>query len=230
MRKQGVPQLYMVSPTLFPKPSDWSSNDHETGYWYLDEPGWQPSKALLDFLEAGPKPLFFGFGSMAIKEPQRVTTTILKALSITGQRAIIAKGWGGIGEGVELPDNVFLVGETSHEWLFERVGAIVHHGGCGTTHSSLRAGLPTLIIPFTSDQPMWGHAVHQKGIGPKPIPIKKLTPENLAQALMAMTDTGMIERAKVNGEKVRAEGGVEKAAAVIEETLTNIPEKILATA
>jgi UDP:flavonoid glycosyltransferase YjiC (YdhE family) len=56
---------------------------------------------------------------------------------------------------VDLPDNIYMLGPAPHDWLFERVSAVVHHGGAGTTSAGLRCGKPTVIIPFFGDQFFW---------------------------------------------------------------------------
>jgi len=229
LQNNGVPLLHPFSPTLIPKPKEWPTNVHVTGYWHLDESDWKPPQALLNFLANGPRPVSIGFGSMAIQDAPVVTRTILEALAKTGQRAILSKGWAGIGEGIDLPDNIFLVDFVPHDWLFERVSGIVQHGGAGTTHASLRAGLPTLVVPFTSDQPMWAHSLHQLGISPKPIPLNRLTADKLAKALLDLTDPKLIERARQVGVQVRAEDGVGKAVEAIEQILSNraVPQPTL---
>ena len=69
------------------------------------------------------------------------------------------------------------------------MAAVVHHGGAGTTAEGLRAGVPTVITPFVLDQPFWGARVTALGVGPAPIPQKKLTVDALARAIdKAVTD------------------------------------------
>ena len=110
-----------------------------------------------------------------------------------------------------------LVEHAPHEWLFERVAAVVHHGGAGTTGAGLRAGKPTLIVPHFSDQPFWGRRVHELGVGAKPIPRHKLTAENLADGIRAVvSDRDLPEAAAALGAKIRAERGVENAVKWIE--------------
>lgn len=166
---------------------------------------------LVDFLEAGPPPVSVGFGSMNNVDPEEITTRVLDALRRSGQRGVLLTGWGGIGS-ADLPDEVFKTDEVPHDWLFGQVRAAVHHGGAGTTAASLRAGLPTVVVPFFPDQAFWGWRVSTTGVGPEPIPRKKLTPERLAAAILrAATDVDMEKRARLLGEKIRAEDGVAQA-------------------
>jgi len=82
----------------------------------------------------------------------------------------------------------------------------------------LRAGVPSLIIPFFGDQPFWGHIVAELGVGPQPIQRKKLTAEQLARAIQTMTnDPAMRQRAAGLGARIRAEDGIAKAVEVVEE-------------
>jgi sterol 3beta-glucosyltransferase len=148
--------LYSFSRHVLPPPKDWSENVHVTGYWILDETNcWQPPPELLDFLDAGPPPIFVGFGSMGGRNPARTTRLVLEALAKTGQRGLLVTGWGGL-ETEEEPDNVFKVENAPYDWLFPRMAAVVHHGGAGTTAAGLQAGKPSVICPFVADQPFWG--------------------------------------------------------------------------
>lgn len=216
---KGMPVLYGYSPQVIPRPSDWPENIHVTGYWFLDEgQDWQPPADLVKFLEAGPAPVLIGFGSMSTKNPRAMAELILEAVALSEQRAIILSGWGGMGE-VELPDSVYLIESVPHSWLFPRVSAVAHHGGAGTTSAGLRAGVPSIIIPFFGDQPYWGRQVERLGVGPKPIPRRKLTAGKLAAAIQtAVTDQGMRQRAALLGETIRSEDGVGYAVEVIRQT------------
>jgi sterol 3beta-glucosyltransferase len=209
--------LYGFSPSVIPKPSDWH-NTHITGYWFLDEaPDWTPPAALIDFLQSGSPPVYIGFGSMGSRNPEQTADLVLQALALTGQRAILQSGWGGLSK-ADLPDTVFIVDSISHSWLFSRVAAVVHHGGAGTTAAGLRAGVPTIVIPFFGDQPFWGQRVAELGVGSKPIPRKQLTAERLAEAIhRAVTDRSMRQRAADLGAKIQAEDGIANAVAIVHE-------------
>jgi UDP:flavonoid glycosyltransferase YjiC (YdhE family) len=191
-----------------------------TGYWFLDAPiGWQPSPELVAFLDSGPTPVYVGFGSMAFHDVARQTTIVLQALQLTGQRAIVATGWGGL-KSEEAPASILVVDAVPHDWLFPRVAAVVHHGGAGTTGAGLRAGKPTVVCPFVGDQTFWGRRVAALGVGPQPIPQWRLTAERLAEAIQcAVTDEGIRQRAAALGATIRAENGLEYAVTYIKNHL-----------
>lgn len=215
-RRQKMPLLFGFSPHVVPKPLDWGDHIHVTGYWFLDQSAdWQPPSDLLDFLVAGRPPIFVGFGSMQTGNAEDMTDLVLQALARTKQRGLISTGGGDLSL-ADLPDHVFKVGIIPYDWLFPQMAAVVHHGGSGTTAISLRAGIPSIIVPFFMDQPFWGQRVADLGVGPRPIPRKRLSIERLATAIMAATtDIEMQRRAAMLGERIQAEDGVAKAVEVI---------------
>jgi UDP:flavonoid glycosyltransferase YjiC (YdhE family) len=216
-RLQNSPVLYGFSEAVIAKPADWGSQAHITGYWFLEsERDWQPPPGLEAFLQRGPTPISIGFGSMSSRKAEETAQLILQALAKSGQRAILLTGWKGL-QVDTLPENVFALDSAPHEWLFSHVSAVVHHGGAGTTAAGLRAGVPSIVVPFFADQPFWGQRVADLGVGPAPIPRKKLTADRLAQAIQqAVQDSAMQQRASSLGEKIRAENGIARAVALIE--------------
>ncbi len=219
LRQQPYPVLYGYSPQVVPPPADWQGMAEVTGYWLLEPPpGWTPPAALVDFLEAGPPPVYVGFVSMPSRQPEATAELVLQALARAGQRGVIAAGWGGM-QTSALPKTVYMAGALPHSWLFPRMAAVVHHGGAGTTAAGLWAGVPSIVTPFFGDQPFWGRRVHALGVGPRPIPRPQLTAENLAAAIRAaVSDPALQERAAALGRRVRAERGVDRAVAVIEQS------------
>jgi sterol 3beta-glucosyltransferase len=217
------PILYAFSPSAYPKPKEWGDFVHVTGFWFLSAPKtWQPEPELIQFLEGGEPPIYIGFGSMRSHDTEHVTRLVLAAVKQAGVRAILATGWGGLAAS-DVPENVFLIRSVPHDWLFSRVAAAIHHGGPGTTGASLRAGIPTFVVPFApiySEQLFWGKRVAELGVGPEPIPIKKLTASALASAICQLRDDKrMRERAATLGEQIRAEDGVGKAVSILQQML-----------
>ena len=223
---RSTPMLSAYSPSIIPHAPDWPESVHVTGYFFLDsQADWQPSTELKAFLGAGDPPIYIGFGSMAGRNPEQLAKLVSEALVKSGQRGLLLTGWGGLHTEL-VPDNVFVMDAVPHSWLFPRMAAVVHHGGAGTTAEALRAGVPTVIVPFVFDQPFWGARVKALGLGPDPIPLKKLTGDALANAIrIAVTDSDMRRRANICGEAIRAEDGIGNAAKVIQQYLGN-PERV----
>ena len=214
----GVPvrKLIGCSPHVVPPPADWDRCTTMTGYWFLDGTGdWRPPVHLADFLEGGPPPVYVGFGSLGGWTSREVVGAALSALERSGKRGVLVTGGGRVPSGV--PDDVCVIESAPHEWLFPRMAAVVHHGGVGTTAEGLRAGTPCVICPTTmNDQLFWGRRVFKLGVGPEPIPQKKLTAEMLLHAIQVATEDDRVrERAAALGEKIRAERGVARAVEVI---------------
>jgi sterol 3beta-glucosyltransferase len=212
--------LHGFSAHVIPRPGDWPEHVHIPGYWFLDrQEDWQPSAELADFLAAGEAPVYVGFGSMAGKDPARLTKIVVDALQQARVRGILASGWGGL-KTADLPGSILQIEGAPHDWLFPQMAAVLHHGGAGTTAAGLRAGRPSVICPFMGDQPFWGSRVHALGVGPQPIPQKKLTANELAAAIRtAVSDERMQEKANSLGQKIRGEDGVRTAVAAIEQML-----------
>jgi sterol 3beta-glucosyltransferase len=213
---QRYPTVYGFSPSVIPKPADWQ-NTEIVGDWFLDASDWTPPADLVEFLQTGSPPVYIGFGSMGSRKPEETADLVLQAINRTGQRAILQAGWGGLSK-ADVPDNVLMVNSVPHAWLFPRMAAVVHHGGAGTTAAGLRAGVPSIVIPFFGDQPFWGQRVADLGVGTAPIPRKQLTVEKLAQAIdRAVTDPVMQQRAADLGIKIRAENGIGRVVSIVRE-------------
>lgn len=214
---QTTPMLSAYSPGIISHPVDWPENVHITGYFFDNsQTDWQPSPELEAFLEAGDPPVYIGFGSMTGRAPEQFTQLILQALAKSGQRGLLLTGWGGLHPEM-VPDNVFVVDSAPHCWLFPRMAAVVHHGGAGTTAEGLRAGVPSVIVPFILDQSFWGARIKAMGLGPNPIPHKNLTATRLAKAIqIAVTDSDLRQCAKACGAAIRAENGIENAVKIIQ--------------
>ncbi len=221
---QSTPMLSAYSPCIIPHPGDWAEHIHVTGYFFLEsQADWQPPPELEAFLDAGEPPVYIGFGSMSGRNPENLAKLVFSALEKSGQRGVLLTGWGGMRPEMapgRSSERVFVLNSAPHNWLFPRMSAVVHHGGAGTTAEGLRAGVPTVVVPFVLDQPFWGARIRAMGLGPQPIPQKKLTAERLAQAtLTAVTDTEMRKRAAATGEAIRSEDGVGNAVEIVRKYL-----------
>lgn len=116
------------------------------GFFFRESVVYEPPTELETFLQSGPPPIYIGFGSIVLDDTEQTLNILMDAIERTRVRAIIAKGWCQM-QGAQSP-NIHYIDDCPHEWLFERVAAVVHHGGAGTTACGLRNGKPTVIIPF----------------------------------------------------------------------------------
>ena len=185
---------------MIPKPADWGPEIDIAGFVFLDlASSFKPPESLVEFLEAGEPPVYIGFGSIVVDDPDKFTSLIFEAVKKAGVRALVSKGWGGLGDEVNTPDNIYMLENTPHDWLFPRVSAVVHHGGAGTTAIGLKCGKPTMIVPFFGDQPFWGAMVAKAGAGAhQAVPYKRLTVDALAEGIRQC----LSPEAKIAAEKL----------------------------
>lgn len=181
--RMHVPVTYLWSPALIPKPGDWGEEIDVSGFVFLDLAStFEPPKALVEFLDAGEPPIYIGFGSIVVNDTDKLTEIIFEAVEKAGVRALVSRGWGEFGK-EDAPDNIFMLDNTPHDWLFPRIKGCVHHGGAGTTAIGLKCGLPTMIVPFFGDQYFWGSMIGKSGAGPEPVPYKHLNSDKLAAGI-----------------------------------------------
>jgi sterol 3beta-glucosyltransferase len=214
-RKFQRPKLFAYSPCLVEPRKSWPSTIQTTGPWTLEGgAAWEPPAELLGFMEAGPQPIYIGFGSMYHHDAKAFTDMIQTSIEETGKRVILATGWGGLNAqhmSEASRDKILSVGHLPHDWLFPRVALAVHHGGAGTTHAALRAGIPSVVTPVFGDQPFWAQRLQKLGVAPAALPRETLTSSGLTKAINIAASAEMCERARVVGKRLQAEHGVDNA-------------------
>jgi hypothetical protein len=205
---ERVPHTYCWSPSLVAKPNDWGTHIDVSGFFFLNlgTAFTNPPRELLEFLgingngqhenRALSPPIYIGFGSITGHDSRRILGVVIDALGQTGYRALLS---GLAADTDHLPSNIFKIGNVPHDWLFQYgkfrflyrsfmitsfciVSAVCHHGGAGTTAAGLRAGKPTIIVPFFGDQFFWGNVIEKSGAGPRPLPGKSIIASQLAEA------------------------------------------------
>ncbi|KAJ4288029.1 hypothetical protein N0V90_012045 [Kalmusia sp. IMI 367209] len=210
-----IPFTYCWSPALVPKPTDWPSHVDVCGFFFREPPQYSPPSEIHRFLQYGPKPVYIGFGSIVIDDPAAMTGLILEAVRISGVRAIISRGWSKLGSGLNAAQidarNILFIDDCPHEWLFQHVSVVVHHGGAGTTACGLRNACPTIIVPFFGDQPFWGSMVAAAGAGTPPIPHKLMTATKLSDAITFCLQPAVVSAARNISAMMSTEQGVQAA-------------------
>lgn len=215
--------LHLWSPSLLPAPPEWGPTDVVAGFCALPSStraGLGESAAvadLEDFLAAGAPPIFLGLGSMPLLDPRRSVGMFVDAVTAVGARALIG-GTFAEREAIAalLPPTMRLVGAVDHDVLFPRCAAVLHHGGVGSIHTSLRAGRATMVCSVLGDQPFWGRVVARHGVGTWQR-FRTLTTHTLRQGLEHLQRDDVQARARALGEQMRAERpGQDVAADLIE--------------
>ncbi|MEU1205077.1 glycosyltransferase [Nocardia sp. NPDC005825] len=211
------PVLHGYSPSVSPRPVDWRPGLEVTGYWWPPRPlDWEPPTELVDFLEAGPPPVFVGFGSTTEGRDRRAEFSELlnETLRRFGGRALVQTGWMNLDIS---GDDVMTIGSVPYDWLFPQVAAAIHHGGAGTTSASLRAGMPFAAVPGQADQGFWARRMRELGVSPATIAQRELSVDGLVSALHAMTtDSFYRDNATRLAERIAQEDGAGTAVKAIE--------------
>ncbi|MCJ1468979.1 hypothetical protein MMC07_007610 [Pseudocyphellaria aurata] len=203
----GIPQTYC----WYVLSSSNGGNITIAGFYFLPlASSYFPPPDLQSFLKAGPPPIYIGFGSVVVHDPDILTSIVFEAIQIANVRAIVSEGSGSIrGSATAKSPNVFMIENCPHDWLFEQVSCVVHHGVAETTAAGIAAGKPTVIVPFFGDQPFWGNTVASAGAGPRPISSKLLTASNLAAAIIQALQPGTKEIARNLGLMISEESGID---------------------
>lgn len=210
---ENIPVLHGFSSCVLPKPSDWSDSMHITGYWFLDPPqDWVAPESLQTFLRQGPAPVCVGFGSMNDPDINTIIKKTVQGVLQTGHRVVLLTGWSGeTFKELACPD-LYVAKSVPHSWLFPKVSAVVHHGGAGTTAAALRAGIPSVIIPFFFDQVFWADRLEKLEAGPPRLYRRTLTPQAMASCISKVVDDKtMHEKLDRLSLELNRENGVENA-------------------
>ena len=222
-RKQnGRPVLtfYPVTPILMPPDPKWGQHIHVTGYWYHPDAykDYIPENSLKVFLEEGEKPVFICFGKAESEELRELQKRTLLAVNKLKIRAVIQADQISEKDKAECGGNVFFTGNVPYEWIFEKVKAVVHHGGCTTNGIGIRAGCPTLILALALDQYYFGRAIYENGLGPKPLYIRKklCSQQQIEDALSELVTGKFDQNAAAAAERIKQENGCKLAADIME--------------
>ena len=206
----GQRPMLATDATLAPRPAGHPFPITQPGPLLLeDASALSPETAA--FLEAGPPPVYLGFGSMSDPAPERTTRRLLESVRRAGVRAVISRGWAGL-SATDVPPGVRFLEAEPHLALFPRCAGVVHHGGAGTTHTAALAGVPQVVLPQILDQFYWRHRTLALGVNPMAVPRFGDDPEPLAQALRALaTDEALQERARALARGMPRDGAARAA-------------------
>lgn len=208
-----------VSPSLLARPVDWPSTTVLSGSW-TDEPpdrAGGPADDELGLFLAGGGVVYAGFGSMSAGDPLARGRAVVGAARAAGHRVLAVTGWGGIAVPAGLQGRDVLVRRSvDHSTVLPHCVAAVHHGGAGTVHSVVRAGLPSVVVPFIADQPFWAALLHRRGLASAPVPARHCTAGRMAAALAELPGRSA---AQAVAERVAAEDGCGSVLALLDDVL-----------
>lgn len=193
--------VYAISPSIFPKPDYWPKNVQVLGYHERNKTNhWVPTDSLESFLAENPKCLFVTFGSMLNDEPEVKTAIIMTAAEKLGIPLLINTAAGGLIEPDTYDKSKFhFVSNIPYDWVFPKVYGVIHHGGSGTTHLTMKYGCASMIIPHIIDQFLWNDILSEAGVGPKGMQVTKLAQTNLE---ISMRDLFQNEAYKISAKKM----------------------------
>jgi sterol 3beta-glucosyltransferase len=215
-----VPMIHAYSPELIAKPFDWEVHFTISGFFTLPQLADDKSlpialpNGLAEWLNAGTKPLYIGFGSIPFPDEKKLAAMINELLATSTIRIVYCMGWSPPQELKPHP-NLFIIKQADHGWLLPQCRAAIIHGGIGTVAAVLKAGIPAIIASIFVDQPAWGKIIQQKKLGVH-IPWRKLSADNVLKALEKMEQPPIAETIKEVSNRVNKEDGVGAAVKVIE--------------
>ncbi len=212
--------LYCISPSLIPQPKDWADHHKITGVINIPKQDRvmhvidNVDENLINWIKKGEKPIYIGFGSNGLGNPNKIITCIENILHTTNERVLFCTGWAQYNN-IPIHANLYTLKSVNHELIFPLCKVGVFHGGAGTLATMLRHKLPMIIISFYTDQPTWGKIIARKKIGIH-IPLKKLNSTKLIKAIHDAQANNLKENLEKYGERIALENGLEHTVNEIE--------------
>lgn len=205
--------LAAFSPTLLPRPSDWPATTHQTGDWHGPPVDHALTAELREFLAVDAPFLYAGFGSMVGGDAAARASAIVDGARRSGLRVLMATGWGGIEPPGHLGPDVLTARSVPHDAVLPQAALAIHHGGAGTVHTAVRAGVPSIVVPFLGDQPFWAAQLHHRGLAGPALSKDRLTGDAVRTAIVDGLDRR--ERVRSAARAMAAEDGARTAAALV---------------
>lgn len=214
--------LIPISEYVLERNPYWDDTNILTGYWYDEEDVFVPDEKLKKFLDNGDKPIILALGAMSFEaeaEKDKLDMFV-NAFKKTGYRAII-QGFQKTLLDYELPDTMLAIKSVPHSYLFGQGCFVIHHCGFGTSAATLIYGIPSIPVPHVLDQIGFANVLYENNVSTKPVLSSKLNEETITEAILEMKEnyTSKSEAIKNISEKIHSEGGVNRAAKLIIETM-----------
>jgi UDP:flavonoid glycosyltransferase YjiC (YdhE family) len=210
--------MIAVSPSICVPQPDWGDNIQICGFFDIPliAEKWEMPEDLRAFIDAGSPPIYFTFGSFTAYDMEGTTRLFIEAAKRSGQRAIIQSNWHNVLKTFDDRD-IYRIVRAPYRNIFPYCSVIVHHGGAGTTQSSLFSGCPSVVVEHACDQDYWGQQLRRVGVAEKPLHRRSVTARKLAHNIRAVLDSpSMKQHAQKISETMNKENGVKRAVELIE--------------
>lgn len=174
---------------------------------------------LMSFIRKDEKPtVFFTLGSCSAKDSNRFCEMLLTVCRKNDFKLVVGSGWSNTGAQFQNDEHLFLMKQAiPHSLIFPNCSAAIHHGGCGTTHSVARAGIPQMVVPLIIDQPYWAYRISELQLGPEAVKISRVSADELERKVCDLVRNETYKKqATEMGAKIRSERSVENVCDFIE--------------
>jgi len=208
-------------PEFFAKPqTDWPPAVVQTGFPFFEQPGDAATREKLDeFFARGQQPIAFTLGSSVVNFAKEFYTHAARAATDLGHRAILLTGSNRTPD--DLPDSILAIRYAPLHWIFPKVRLAVHHGGVGSCGEAIRAGVPSLVIPFGYDQPDNAARLARLGVA-SVLPGRRFHSDRLRSTLAAApADDSLAKSAKQLSQQLHAERELETTVDLLEKLARN---------
>ena len=200
---------------------DWTFEWSIGGYCFNDTFQYDEKayEEMISFVDSAQSPIiFFTLGSCSSKDGNRFSKALVDICKKHDYRLIIGSGWAKTGITLQADKHLFLMKQpVPHNLIFPHCDGVIHHGGCGTTHSVGRAGKPQLITPLIIDQPYWSYRIHQLGLGPEGLKIAKASEQEIERKVCDLVTNPLYKKNAAHiGEMIQKEGGIKNICDSIE--------------
>jgi len=223
---KNTPVIMAVDPQLCPPAPDWTEDGRDVqvcGFFTMpaEHDSWAMPEEMRRFLGAGPPPVFMNFGTFtSATHPVDNLQLFVAAAQHANCRAIVQvePDMLAAADMASHPNIHAFSGRVPHHDIFPHCALVVHHGGSGTSHSTLYAGRPAVVVTHAGDQPFWAKRLELLGVADKELPRRSVTANELGGAIRRVLDSPtIIEKAREVGERMRREDGVQRAVALLED-------------
>ncbi|GGF31362.1 glycosyltransferase [Williamsia phyllosphaerae] len=225
LRNAGTPEIQAYDAGLFPAlAAEWGPQRPLTGFVTPPAHAGRPSsddEAVLTWLDEGTPPVYVGFGSMPLAEAAVTFTHLVETIRAHGHRVLVCAGPNADAVAGRLDGpGVLVVRAADHGLVLPRCVAAVHHGGAGTTGACARAGVPSLIAAFSADQPLWGRAISDAGLGATCRIRQTVDGEELPELIRRILDPDTAQRSRTFAQSmVGPQDAIAAIAEILEHTV-----------